>query len=205
MKTVTFNSTLLCCLALVTAWSLYQPFDYLTWILEAGPVIVGVIILAFTYTRFTFTRFTYCFIFIHMIILLVGAHYTYAHVPLFDWFKEWFHWSRNNYDKVGHFAQGFIPALVAREILIRLGVFARRGWQPFFIVCFCLAFSAFYEILEWWAAVSMGGSADSFLGTQGYIWDTQSDMLLAMIGAIIAVTLFARWQDKCIKNLLSVD
>ncbi|MDF1796175.1 MAG: DUF2238 domain-containing protein [Coxiellaceae bacterium] len=202
-KAATFNSILLCCLVIVTAWSLYNPHDYLTWVLEASPVVIGVVVLMATYKRFCFTRFTYFFIFVHMIILLVGAHYTYANVPLFDWFKEWFGWSRNNYDKVGHFAQGFIPALVARELLIRLGVFARRGWQSFFIVCFCLAFSAFYEILEWWAAVSMGGSADSFLGTQGYIWDTQSDMLLALIGAIIAVTVFAHWQDRCIKRLLS--
>jgi len=133
---------------------------------------------------------------------MVGGHYTYAEVPLFDWIKEWFHQERNNYDKVGHLAQGFIPAIVAREIVIRKDVLDKgRWWMEFFIICFCLGFSAFYELIEWWVALLSGESAEAFLGTQGYIWDTQSDMFMALVGAIVALLLLSRIHDRQLASL----
>jgi len=127
---------------------------------------------------------------------MVGGHYTYAKVPLFDWIRDFFELERNNYDKIGHFAQGFIPAIVAREILIRKKVVNSARWLSFLVVCFCLAFSALYELIEWWVAISTGESAEAFLGTQGYVWDTQSDMALALFGAIVALLLLGRYHDK---------
>ena len=139
----------------------------------------------------------------HCIVLMVGAKYTYAEVPLFDWISEMFGWERNNYDKVGHFMQGFVPALLAREILIRKKVVNYSGWQNFIIISTCLAFSAFYELIEWWAALLIGEDADAFLGTQGYVWDTQSDMWLALIGAICCVFLLRKLHDRQINKILS--
>jgi putative membrane protein len=127
---------------------------------------------------------------------MVGGHYTYAEVPLFNWFKDIFDLARNNYDKVGHFAQGFIPAIVTREIVIRKEVFNDVRWRNFFIVCFCLGFSAFYELIEWWVALLSAEAADAFLGTQGYVWDTQSDMAWAFAGAVIALVVLGGWHDK---------
>ena len=127
---------------------------------------------------------------------MVGGHYTYAEVPLFDWLRDWFDLERNNYDKVGHFVQGFVPAIIAREILVRKKVVSGKGWLAFIIVSVCLAISAFYELIEWWVAIMSGESAEAFLGTQGYIWDTQSDMMYALIGAIMALLLLSRWHDK---------
>lgn len=181
---------------IVTAWSGYKPYETGLWFLEAGMCLVGVALLIFTYKRFRFTDMTYCFIFVHLIILLVGAHYSYARVPLFDWIKEVFDQSRNNYDKVGHFAQGFIPAMIARELIIRLDVVKKRGWIPFFVVCICMAISAFYELIEWWVAALSGDGAEDFLGMQGYEWDTQSDMLMAMLGAICMLVFFSKLQNK---------
>ena len=132
---------------------------------------------------------------------MIGGHYTYAKVPFFDWLKELFDMQRNNYDKVGHFAQGFIPAIVAREIAIRKQLINGRGWTHFFVVCFCLAFSAFYELIEWWVALLSGESAEAFLGTQGYVWDTQSDMALALIGALTALLFLQKIHDKQIALL----
>ena len=134
---------------------------------------------------------------------MVGAKYTYAEVPLFDWISEIFNWERNNYDKVGHFMQGFVPAILAREILIRKEVVNHSGWQNFIIISICLAFSAFYELIEWWAALLIGEDADAFLGTQGYVWDTQSDMWLALLGAICCVFLLHKLHDKQLESLLS--
>lgn len=188
-------------LASVTAWSLVRPYDMLTWTMEAAPAIIVVIILAATYRKFTFTGFIYWCVLVHCIILLVGAHYTYARVPLFDWIREWLSLSRNNYDKVGHLAQGFFPALVVRELLLRTSPLKKGKWLFFLVVCVCLAASAFYEFIEWWAGAAMGGSADDFLGTQGYAWDTQSDMFLAMTGAMLAQILFSRYQDRRINEL----
>lgn len=137
----------------------------------------------------------------HCVILMVGGHYTYAEVPLFDAFKEWFGFARNNYDKVGHFVQGFVPALIAREIIIRKSIIAKPFWQFFFIVCFCLAFSAFYELIEWWAAIVVGEDAEAFLGTQGYVWDTQSDMGLALLGAIVGLLTLNKFHDKQLNHI----
>jgi len=156
-----------------------------------------------TYRRFRFSNFIYYIILIHCIILLVGGHYTYAEVPLFDWIKETFHQSRNNYDKVGHFAQGFVPALIIREIFIRQQVVNGKKWLSFIIVSISLAISAFYELIEWFVSVNSGESGDAFLGTQGYIWDTQSDILTALIGAIFSLLLCTKIQDRSIAILLS--
>lgn len=190
---------------LVAVWSGYQPYEAGLWFLEAGICLVAVIVLMTTFKRFRFTDMTYLFILIHLIILFVGAHYSYARVPLFDWVKEVFDQDRNNYDKVGHFAQGFIPAMVARELLIRLDVVRKKGWIPFFVICICLAISAFYELIEWWTAVLSGDGADDFLGTQGYVWDTQSDMFCAMIGAICMLIFFSRLQDRQIIKMAHSD
>jgi putative membrane protein len=187
--------------ALFLAWSAIDPVDYFTWILEVIPALIGLVALAATYRKFRFTTLAYTLILIHCIILMIGGHYTYAQVPLFDWLKEVFDLERNNYDKVGHFAQGFVPAIVAREIVIRRGVISGRYWLGFFVVCFCLAFSAFYELIEWWVAISTGESAEAFLGTQGYVWDTQSDMALALAGAVCAVLFFGRLHDSQLQNI----
>ncbi len=132
---------------------------------------------------------------------MIGGHYTYAEVPLFDSLQDLFGFTRNNYDKVGHFAQGFIPALIAREIIIRKNIIQNAFWQSFFIVCFCLALSALYELIEWWVALASGESAEAFLGTQGYAWDTQSDMWFALLGAIIGLLTFSRLHNRQLENL----
>lgn len=181
---------------IVAVWSGYNAYDPLLWWLEAGICLVGVVVLVLTFKRFQFTDLTYYFILLHFVILLVGAHYSYARVPLFDWMKEIFGLSRNNYDKVGHFAQGFIPTLITRELLIRLKVLNKKSWLPFIVVCICMAISAFYELIEWWGAVLIKQSAEDFLGTQGYEWDTQSDMLCAMLGAIVMLITLSKIQDK---------
>jgi Predicted membrane protein len=204
MENVKISKTLWVYLAIflvVCLWSAINAYGTTLWILEALPCLIGIAILAFTYKRFQFTNITYFFILIHFIILLVGAHYTYARVPAFDWLSEIFGWSRNNYDKLGHFAQGFIPAMIAREVLIRLDVLKKRSWLPFIVVSICLAISAFYELFEWWTAVIIKQSADDFLGMQGYEWDTQSDMFCAMIGAITMLILLSKVQDKQIAKI----
>ncbi|MBL7933935.1 MAG: DUF2238 domain-containing protein [Bacteroidia bacterium] len=182
--------------------SAINPHDYFTWFLEVFPAIVGFIVLTLTFKKFRFTMLTYCMILLHCYILFVGGHYTYAEVPLFDWIKELFHQSRNNYDKVGHFAQGFIPAFIVRELLIRKNIIAVRSWLSFLTITVCVFISVVYEFLEWAVAELSGESADSFLGTQGFVWDTQSDMLFATIGASVMITLFSRIQDKKIKDLV---
>ena len=182
-------------------WSAISPHDVFTWFLEVLPAIIGVVLLMTTYHSFRLTTLVYVLILIHCIILMVGGHYTYAEVPLFNDLSELMGWSRNNYDKVGHFAQGFIPAIVTREIVIRKSVFNGARWRSFFIVCFCLAFSAFYELIEWWVAIATGEGAEAFLGTQGYIWDTQSDMGYAFIGAIVSLLLLSRLHDKQLNNV----
>jgi len=176
--------------------SAIHPHDYFTWFLEVVPAVIGLFVLVLTYKRFTFTYLTYCFILFHCYVLFVGGHYTYAEVPLFNWIKETFDQTRNNYDKVGHFTQGFVPALITRELFIRLKVVKPDGWLAFLTVTVCVFISVFYEFLEWAVAEFSGESADSFLGTQGYVWDTQSDMLYATIGATCMLIFLARTQDK---------
>lgn len=185
----------------VLAWSGIHPKDYYTWMLEVAPAVIAFGLLAYTRKTFPLTPLVYFLILIHCIILMVGGHYTYAEVPLFDWISDSLNHGRNNYDKVGHFAQGFVPALVARELVIRLKVFNSVNWRNFFIVCFCLGFSAFYELIEWWVALMSEQAADSFLGTQGYIWDTQSDMFLALIGAIMALALLGGIHDRQMQKI----
>ena len=184
----------------VLVWSAINPHDYMTWLLEVAPALIGAGILFATRNNFPLTPLTAILILIHCIILMIGGHYTYAEVPLFDWLGEVFGWQRNNYDKLGHFAQGFVPAIVAREILIRKNVIATPAWRNFFIVCFCLGFSAFYELIEWWVALLSGEGAEAFLGTQGYIWDTQSDMAWAFSGAIIALVVLGGLQDRQLRE-----
>jgi len=186
----------------VLIWSAVLPKDTFTWFLEVFPVFIGLLILFLTYKRFPLTPLLYTLILIHMIILMVGGHYTYAEVPLFEWFKEIFDQSRNNYDKVGHFAQGFIPAILVREILLKKRIIQHTGmWLNYIIVSIVLAFSAFYELVEWWVALAVGEDADAFLGTQGYVWDTQSDMGYALLGGIVALMMLSKIHDKQL-NLL---
>jgi putative membrane protein len=185
----------------VLIWSGIGPHDYPTWLLEVAPALTAAAILWFTRERFPLTRLSYVLILIHCVILMVGGHYTYAEVPLGDWIRDAFDQSRNDYDKLGHFAQGFVPAIVAREILIRKKVVNYPGWRDFLIVCVCLAISAVYELIEWWVALLSGEAADSFLGTQGYIWDTQSDMWLALLGAVFALVLLSRLHDRQLRSM----
>jgi len=187
--------------AIGLAWSGIAPKDRFTWILEVFPAILGLIALALTYRRFRFTDLTYLFILLHCYVLFIGGHYTYAEVPLFDWVRDAFHQERNNYDKIGHFMQGFVPAMIARELFVRLGIVKPGAWTAFLTVTVCTTISVLYELLEWFVAVMSGQSAEAFLGTQGDVWDTQSDMLLAMIGAAAMVLLLSRLQDRHIAKL----
>ena len=179
-------------------WSGINPKDQFTWFLEVAPALIGGVLLAATYNSFRLTPILYFFILLHCIVLMIGGHYTYAEVPFFDGL---FGAERNNYDKVGHFFQGFVPALLAREILIRKAVVNGGFWRSTIIVSICLAFSAFYELIEWWVALATGEDAEAFLGTQGYIWDTQSDMGLALLGAIFSLLLLSASHNKQLKNL----
>ena len=182
-------------------WSIINPKEGFTCFLEIIPAIIGLLILVFTFKKFRFTDFTYFFILVHCIILFIGGHYTYAEVPLFEWIKEVLDQSRKNYDKVGHFAQGFVPALIIRELFIRKNVIANKSFFNFIIVSICLAISAAYEWIEWAVSLMTGEGGDAFLGTQGYIWDTQSDMLFATIGAICALIFMSKVQDKYLVNV----
>jgi len=177
-------------------WSGIEPKDYPTWALEVAPAVIGLIVLAMSRRRFPLTPLSYALILGHCIILMVGGHYTYAEVPLFDWIRDGLGQERNNYDKVGHFVQGFVPAVIAREILLRNAIVVGKGWMAFLILCVCLAISAFYELLEWWVAIFSGEAAEAFLGTQGYAWDTQSDMMYALIGAVLALVLLSKTHDR---------
>ena len=188
---------------IVLIWSGINPKDFTIWVLEVTPALVAIALLIYTRDSFPLTTLTYTLILIHCVILMVGGHYTYAEVPIGDWFRELFDGTRNNYDKLGHFAQGFVPAIVAREIVIRLSVFNSKAWMNFFIVAMCLGISAFYELIEWWVALMSGEAADAFLGTQGYIWDTQSDMGLALAGAITALVVLGKVHDKQLNKQLS--
>lgn len=179
----------------VLVWSAVNPKDYVTWLLEVVPALIGAGVIFATRYSFPLTPLTAILILMHCIILMVGGHYTYSEVPLFDWLSEIFGWQRNNYDKLGHFAQGFVPAIIAREILIRKKVVATPAWRNFFIICFCLGFSAFYELIEWWVALLSQEGAEAFLGTQGYVWDTQSDMAWALSGAVVALFTLGKVHD----------
>lgn len=184
----------------VLIWSGIGPKDFVTWCLEVFPAVAGGAVLWFSRERFPLTPLVYVLILVHCVILMVGGHYTYAEVPLGEWLRELSDGTRNNYDKLGHFAQGFVPAMIARELMLRLQVFKSGRWRDFFIVCFCLAFSAFYELVEWWVALLSDEAADAFLGTQGYAWDTQSDMAWALFGAVLALSLLGRLHDRQLRD-----
>ena len=185
----------------VLIWSAIDPHDYPTWILETLPALIALFVMAMTRRTFPLTPLLYVLILLHSILLMVGAHYTYAEVPLFDWISEMLGHTRNNFDKLGHFMQGFVPAIAAREILIRKQVVNGRSWLHVIVVAVSLAISAFYELLEWLVAEIMGGGAEAFLGTQGYVWDTQSDMALALLGAVAALILLGRIHDDQLTRL----
>jgi putative membrane protein len=187
----------------VLVWSAIEPADRLTWWMEVIPALAGFAVLLMTRQRFPLTELVYLLILVHAIILMVGGHYTYAEVPVGDWLRDLNGGDRNDYDKLGHLAQGFIPVMIAREIMIRNMVVATRGWLNFLLLCIVLAISAFYELIEWWAALVSSEAADSFLGTQGYVWDTQSDMLWALCGAILALLTLSKLHDRQISSLAS--
>ena len=186
---------------IVLVWSGWRPLDRFTWILEVAPIFIISAVLLSVYRHFYFSRLVCYLMVAHAIVLAVGGHYTYACVPLFDWIRDAFHLARNHYDRVGHFMQGFVPALICREVLLRRDVLKRGRWLNFIVVCICLAISAVYELIEWQAAVWTGTKADAFLGSQGDVWDTQWDMALALIGAIAAVFALSRWHDQSMDDL----
>jgi len=186
---------------MVFIWSAIHPKDYFTWFLEVLPAMIGMILLVLTYRSFRLTPMLYILILFHMILLMVGGHYTYAEVPFFDTIGNYLGWERNNYDKLGHFTPGFVTAILAREILIRKHAVNGKGWLILFVLSICLGFSAFYELIEWQVAIWSGTEAEAFLGTQGYIWDTQSDMGYALVGAIAALLLLSRWHDRQLQEM----
>jgi putative membrane protein len=192
---------LLAAVVFVLLWSSWQPHDRFTWWLEVTPGLVGLLLLLATYRRFRFTTLCYTLIALHICVLCVGGHYTYARVPLFDWLRPIFAWQRNNYDRLGHLMQGFVPAIIAREVLLRFNIIARKNWLPFLVVSICLGISAFYELIEWWTAMASGAAANDFLGSQGDVWDTQSDMCLALVGAISALVLLSALHNRALRNV----
>lgn len=201
MKNSSYHIFLLIIVLAILVWSAVNPHDYFTWLLEVAPVLIAMIILIPTYKRFRLSNLVYTFIALHSVILIYGGHYTYALTPLGEWMKEWFDFSRNNYDKIGHFAQGFFPAIYAREVLIRTSPLGKSGWLGFLVVCVVLAASAVYELIEWWVSLATGSAGDSFLGTQGYIWDTQSDMFLALVAAVVALLFFSVLHDRSLRKI----
>ena len=215
-------------LAPVLGWSAINPHDYFTWLLEIAPILLGLPLAIALQRRFPLSSLLLVLLWWHSVILIIGGHYTYARVPAGAWLMEWLGWTRNNYDKLGHFAQGFVPAVLVREILLRTSTLGGRGapgafgadakagvaredgrpsavrpsrWLGFLVVSVCLAFSAFYELIEWLVAVMSGTAADDFLGTQGYVWDTQTDMAFALVGAIMALGLLSRAHDRSMAKL----
>jgi putative membrane protein len=192
---------LLAAAGVVFVWSAIAPHDRLTWFLEIAPLVVAVPLLWLTWRRFPLTPLVYVLIALHAVILMVGGHYTYAEVPLGFWVQEALGLARNHYDRLGHFAQGFVPAMIAREVYLRRTPLRRGGWLFFFVTCTCLAISAFYEFTEWWAALAGGDSAAAFLGTQGDVWDTQWDMFLAFLGSLAAQLTLAGLHDRQLRRL----
>ena len=201
MNNCRYLSILVTSFILVLIWSAIRPHDYFTWFLEVFPAIIALPILLFTYKQFPLTKLLYLLILLHAVILMVGGHYTYAEMPLFSWLRDTFHLDRNYYDRVGHVAQGFVPAMIAREILLRKSPLNPGKWLFFLATSVSLAISACYEILEWWVALASGSDAVAFLATQGDVWDTQWDMFLAFVGAISAQILLAKLHDKQLRQL----
>ena len=187
--------------AALLVWSGIKPADRTTWILEVFPILIAVPLLLATARRFPLTPLAYRLIFVHALILMLGGHYTYAQVPVGFWMERLFGFTRNHYDRIGHLAQGFVPAIVAREILIRRSPLRAGKWLFFIVLSVCLAISACYELIEWWSALIGGSAADAFLGTQGDPFDTQADMFMALIGAVTAQVLLARVHDRQIAKI----
>lgn len=198
-----FHLLLLIALLSVLMWSVINPKDLFTWFLEVLPVLVGGAVLIYLYPKYKFSNLAYLLILVHSTILIIGAHYTYAEMPIFNWIRDTFDLSRNYYDRLGHFAQGFIPAVIGREVLIRNEVIRKKKYLSFIVICICLAISASYELIEFGVAKLTGDSAEAFLGTQGDIWDTQWDMLMALIGSIISLSLLSNYHDKKLNQLNS--
>jgi putative membrane protein len=197
-----FHWFLLVSLTVIFVWSGYEPRDRFTWFLEIVPAVLGLAVLFYTFPSFRFTNLVYFLVFLHCVVLAVGGKYTYGENPLFEYFKEIFGWTRNNYDKLGHIAQGFVPALISREVFIRREAVNGRGYTFFLSVAVPLAFAALYEIFEWLVAVANGGEkVEAFLGTQGYFWDTQTDLFACLIASIAALLLLGRRHDAQIKEL----
>ena len=192
---------LLATVVAVLLWSSWKPHDRITWWLETSPGIAGLLLLIATYRRFRFTTLCYTLIALHICVLCVGGHYTYARVPLFDWLRSAFGGQRNNYDRLGHFMQGFVPAIIAREVIIRLNVLNRKRWLPFLVLSICMGISAVYELIEWAVALVSGAASTDFLGTQGDVWDTQTDMFLALVGATAALLLLSAVHNRAIRKL----
>ena len=188
---------------LVFLWSAWRPYDRATWWLEVAPAIIGAALLILTYSTFRFTTLVYTLITLHIMLLCVGGHYTYARVPFFGWIEPYFGWHRNHFDRLGHFMQGFVPALIARELFVRLRVVTTGGWRFAIVILICMGISALYELLEWATALISGEAATAFLGTQGDVWDTQADMFMALVGATCALILMSRWQDRQMRQLPS--
>jgi putative membrane protein len=195
-----YEMALLIVVLVVLVWSGIQPADRFTWLMEVFPVLIAVPVLLATYRRFRFTPLVYTLMAIHACILMLGGKYTYAQVPLGFWMERTFGFARNHYDRIGHFAQGFVPALIGREILVRLSPLKGSRWLPFVVLAFCMAISALYEFIEWWTALATGSAAEAFLGTQGDPWDTQWDMFLAFVGAISGLVLLSRYHDRQLQN-----
>ena len=200
---IKFHLILLAILLSILIWSVINPKDLFIWFLEVLPVLIGAMVLIYIYPKYKFSNFVYVLITIEAIILIVGGHYTYAEMPVFNWVRDTLGLSRNYYDRLGHFAQGFIPAIIAREVLIRNEVISKKKYLFFIVICICLAISASYELIEFGVAKFTGNSAEAFLGTQGDIWDTQWDMLMALIGSITSLSLLSTYHDKKLNQLNS--
>lgn len=201
MKGVHWGLLAVC--AAVLVWSGIGPADRMTWVLEVAPAVGGIAILVWVYPSFRMTDLAYWLVAAFAVFLMIGGHYTYAEVPWFNWLRDEFGHSRNHFDRVGHFLQGFVPAIVAREVLIRNRVLARPRWLPFVVIAICLSISAFYELIEWWVALISDQAAESFLGIQGDNWDTQWDMFLALTGAIVALGSLTRIHDRQIARVVA--
>ncbi len=185
----------------VLAWSAIRPHDYFTWFLEVAPALIGATVLLATYRRFRFTNLVYSLIFIHAVILMIGGHYTYAEVPLGNWLRDALHLARNHYDRLGHLAQGFVPAMIARELLLRTSPLRPGKWLFAIVVCICMAISAMYELFEWGVAEGTGQAADAFLGSQGDPWDTQWDMFMCLCGSIASLLLLSHLHNRQLAQL----
>ena len=189
----------------VFVWSGIRPHDYFTWCLEVLPAVLALGILAATFHRFEFTGLVYFLVMLHAIVLVIGGHYTYAEVPLFNWIRDHFVLARNDYDRVGHFFQGFVPAIVTREVLLRATPLKKGKMVAFLTVCVCMAFSALYELFEWRVAVLTGSAADAFLGRQGDVWDTQEDMAMCLVGSILSLLTLSRLHNRFVDEKLAAN